>query len=79
MGSASRFTEFSPSFRLVQAHPDLLSNPDVVSRVTGALLKGEFHEQAGELYERVDQVKLAQTEVFQEFTLPIQIVFFRKG
>ncbi len=39
--------------RLVQSHPTLLSNPEVVSRVTSALLKGEFNEQAGELLERV--------------------------
>ncbi len=43
--------------RLVQSQPDLLGNADVVARVTNALLKGEFHEQAGELYERVDQVR----------------------
>ncbi len=41
--------------RLIQAREELLSNPDIVGRVTSALLKGEFYEQAGELYERVDQ------------------------
>jgi intraflagellar transport protein 172 len=45
--------------RLVQSNAQLISNPDVVSRVTEALTRGEFFEQAGELYERVgdeDQV-----------------------
>ena len=41
--------------RLIQGHNQLLSNPDIVSRVSQALLKGEFHEQAGELYERVQE------------------------
>ena len=40
--------------RLLQSHEEeLLSNPDLVNRVTTALLKGEFYEQAGELYEKV--------------------------
>ena len=34
--------------RLLQSHQDdLMSNPDIVGRVTNALLKGEFYEQAG--------------------------------
>ena len=41
--------------RLVQQHNQLLSNPDIVGRVSGALLKGEFYEQAGGLYERVQE------------------------
>ena len=45
--------------RLVQAHPQLMSNPDVVSRVTEALKRGEFHEQAGELYEKTGEESLA--------------------
>ncbi len=34
---------------------ELLDNPDVVGRVASALIKGEFYDQAGELYERVNQ------------------------
>ena len=45
--------------RLVQAQPQLMSNPDVVSRVTEALKRGEFHEQAGELYEKTGEEGLA--------------------
>jgi intraflagellar transport protein 172 len=41
--------------RLVQSQEELIENADVVGRVTSALLKGEFYEQAGELYERVEQ------------------------
>ena len=34
--------------RLLQSHPsELMASPEIVSRVTGALLKGEFYEQAG--------------------------------
>ena len=39
--------------RLVQTREELLSDPDIVSRITSALLKGEFFEQAGELFEKV--------------------------
>lgn len=45
--------------RLIQSHNHLLSNPDIVSRVSGALLKGEFYEQAGELYEKTNQEQQA--------------------
>ena len=41
--------------RLVKSDDALLSNPDVVERVSKALLRGEFYEQAGELFEKVDQ------------------------
>ena len=41
--------------RLLQQHDRLLADSDLVGRVTSALLKGEFYEQAGELYERVGQ------------------------
>jgi hypothetical protein len=41
--------------RLLQQHDRLLADNELVSRVTSALLKGEFFEQAGELYERVGQ------------------------
>ena len=41
--------------RLLQQHDRLLSDADLVGRVTSSLLKGEFFEQAGELYERVGQ------------------------
>ena len=40
---------------MVQSRQELLENSDLVGRVASALLKGEFYEQAGELYERVDQ------------------------
>jgi intraflagellar transport protein 172 len=39
--------------RLVQTREELLTDPDIVSRITSALLKGEFFEQAGELFEKV--------------------------
>ena len=45
--------------RLVKSDDSLLSSPDVVERVSKALLRGEFYEQAGELFEKVgneDQV-----------------------
>ena len=36
--------------RLLQSHPsELMASPEIVSRVTGALLKGEFYEQAGKI------------------------------
>ena len=41
--------------RLVQSRDDLLESSEVVGRVANSLLKGEFFEQAGELYERVGQ------------------------
>jgi intraflagellar transport protein 172 len=41
--------------RLVKSDSVLLSSPDVVDRVSKALLRGEFYEQAGELFEKVDQ------------------------
>ena len=55
--------------RLVQAHDALLTNQDLVARVTTSLLKGEFYEQAGELYEKTGQQDQAmdcyrQGEVF---------------
>ena len=40
---------------MVQSRQELLDNSDLVGRVASALLKGEFYEQAGELYERVEQ------------------------
>ena len=41
--------------RLVQNRDDLIESSEIVGRVANALLKGEFFEQAGELYERVGQ------------------------
>jgi len=41
--------------RLVQSHPQLLGNKDVIDRVSSALLAGEFYEQASELFERTGQ------------------------
>ena len=41
--------------RLIQSQERLLNDSDLVSRVTAALLKGEFNEQAGELYEKTGQ------------------------
>ena len=45
--------------RLVQSHSSMVGNPDIVGRVTAALLKGEFHEQAGELFERTGEPERA--------------------
>jgi hypothetical protein len=57
--------------RLVKSEDALLSNPDVVDRVSTALLRGEFYEQAGELFEKVgqeDQVpRPAGLKVFQHY------------
>lgn len=41
--------------RLVKSEDMLLSNQDVVDRVSRSLLRGEFYEQAGELFEKVGQ------------------------
>ena len=45
----------SRASRLIQSHDHLLTNTDIVSRVSAALLKGEFFEQAGELFEKTGQ------------------------
>ena len=45
--------------RLLQDHEHLLTSNDLVSMVNSALLKGEFYEQAGELYEKTGQQQLA--------------------
>jgi intraflagellar transport protein 172 len=45
--------------RLLQSNGQMLSNDDSVARVTAALLKGEFFEQAGELYEHVQSPERA--------------------
>lgn len=41
--------------RLLQNNPHLLSNEDLVSRVTSALHRSELFEQAGQLYEKLNQ------------------------
>ncbi|XP_071746269.1 intraflagellar transport protein 172 homolog [Lepeophtheirus salmonis] len=41
--------------RLVQSHNNLIEDSDTVDRVTSALLRGEFYEQAGELFEKTRQ------------------------
>ncbi|KAJ3607079.1 hypothetical protein NHX12_026594 [Muraenolepis orangiensis] len=39
--------------RLAISHPDITSSSDVVNRIAAALLKGEFYERAGDLYDKV--------------------------
>ena len=41
--------------RLLQNHEHLMTNNDLVSLVNSSLLKGEFFEQAGDLYEKTGQ------------------------
>ena len=42
-------------FRLVQNTPELLNNEEMVARIITALLKGEYYQHAGQLYEAVDK------------------------
>ena len=51
--------------RLVKSDDILLSNPDIVERVSKALLRGEFYEQAGELFEKVDQEDQVKMDLIQ--------------
>jgi len=39
---------------LLSLDPTLLNNADIVERVSKALLRGDFFEQAGDLFEKVD-------------------------
>ncbi|KAI8482238.1 hypothetical protein Bbelb_400200 [Branchiostoma belcheri] len=41
--------------RLVTSHEELLSNTDLVSRIASALIKGEFYERAGDMFEQIRQ------------------------
>lgn len=45
--------------RLLQNNPHLLSNDDLVSRVSSALHRAELFEQAGQLYEKLNQPQKA--------------------
>lgn len=45
--------------RLIQNHSVMLQNEEVVAKVASALLRGELFEQAGELYEKVNQTEKA--------------------
>ncbi|XP_057208125.1 intraflagellar transport protein 172 homolog isoform X2 [Triplophysa rosa] len=38
---------------LAMSRDELLSNHDIMSRITAALIKGEFYERAGDLFERI--------------------------
>ena len=49
----------SRASRLIQGHDHLLGNNDLVASVISSLLKGEFFEQAGELYEKTGQQEQA--------------------
>uniref|UniRef100_A0A8C2ZEP1 Intraflagellar transport protein 172 homolog n=1 Tax=Cyclopterus lumpus TaxID=8103 RepID=A0A8C2ZEP1_CYCLU len=39
--------------RLAISHPEITNNSDTVGRIAGSLIKGEFYERAGDLYERI--------------------------
>ncbi|XP_064625451.1 intraflagellar transport protein 172 homolog [Lineus longissimus] len=39
--------------RLATSREDLMSSSDLITRIASALLKGEFHERAGDLYEKI--------------------------
>ncbi|CAL8315982.1 unnamed protein product [Lota lota] len=39
--------------RLATSHPEVMSSSDVVNRITAALIKGEFFERAGDLYDMI--------------------------
>ncbi|CAF93921.1 unnamed protein product, partial [Tetraodon nigroviridis] len=39
--------------RLAVEQPEISSNGDSVSRIVGSLIKGEFYERAGDLYEKI--------------------------
>ena len=45
----------SRASKLIQNHESLMANQDLVARVISSLLKGEYYEQAGELYEKTGQ------------------------
>jgi len=46
-------------YRLIQNNSVMLQNDELVAKVALALLRGEFFEQAGELYEKVNQTEKA--------------------
>uniref|UniRef100_A0A8C9QX79 Intraflagellar transport protein 172 homolog n=1 Tax=Scleropages formosus TaxID=113540 RepID=A0A8C9QX79_SCLFO len=39
--------------RLAMSHDELISNADLVNRIASTLLKGEFYEMAGDLFEKI--------------------------
>ncbi|KAI1897568.1 hypothetical protein AGOR_G00084610 [Albula goreensis] len=39
--------------RLAMSRDELISNADIVSRIASALIKGEFYERAGDLFEKI--------------------------
>ncbi|KAK9531238.1 hypothetical protein VZT92_010676 [Zoarces viviparus] len=39
--------------RLAISHPEISNNSDIVSRIAAKLIKGEFYERAGDLYEEI--------------------------
>jgi intraflagellar transport protein 172 len=45
--------------RLIQNNPEMLHNEELVAKVASALLHSELFEQAGELYEKVNQTEKA--------------------
>ncbi|KAE8605809.1 hypothetical protein XENTR_v10015326 [Xenopus tropicalis] len=45
--------------RLCLAHDRLLSDPELIGRVTSALIKGEFYERAGDLFEKINNPRRA--------------------
>ncbi|CAH1772611.1 unnamed protein product [Owenia fusiformis] len=45
--------------RLATSRDELISNKDIVSRIANALIKGEFFERAGDLFEKIRDHKYA--------------------
>jgi intraflagellar transport protein 172 len=45
--------------RLALSSEDLVNDMELIQRIAGGLLKGEFYEKAGDLYERVNDEQKA--------------------
>ncbi|KAJ9575458.1 hypothetical protein L9F63_007663, partial [Diploptera punctata] len=45
--------------RLIQNNPEMLQNEELIAKVTSSLLRAELFEQAGEIYEKVNQTEKA--------------------